>query len=159
MDLSIRETVGKALRPILTSTALDRVKYLPVVRRFACDWAVAFGLWDDGLLARDDKLGPIDLTRSAAWARGQRQASLTLYVDPRDALTDRARALLRELGAVYREVDISDDEASRKWLADECDGARPPQLFVEGRRTGGFEELAKLHAEGRLHSILFPKEA
>jgi glutaredoxin len=155
MNLAWKEAVGKVLKPVLESTALDRVKYVPGVRRFARDWAVAFGLWDDGLLEKEQKLGPIDIAQASAWAKGRRQGSLTLYVDPSEPLTERMTALLGEIGATFKLVDISDDAASRKWLADECNGARPPQLFLDGERLGGLEDIRKLHAEGKLQPLVF----
>lgn len=152
----LRETVGKGLRPLLMSERLDHLKYLGVARRFARDWAVAFGFWDDGVLQRAQSLQPIDLATSAQRTKAKKQAALTLYIDRGDAVTQRVRAFLHELDARPKEVDLSDDAASRKWLAEEQKGARPPQLFIDGQRLGGFEELQQLHAEGKLLPLIFP---
>jgi glutaredoxin len=157
--MQLREVVGKALRPVLESPWVDDVWYVGKVvgpvRRFARDWAVAFGFWDDGILTKEVKLGPMDAATAAA--RTKAQAPLTLYVDPSLKATARMKALLDQIGAAYREVDISADDASRRWLAEECAGARPPQLFVEGKRIGGIADVEALASEGKLVPLVFPR--
>src|SRR2546429_420434 len=101
-----RERVGSLVRPVLESTALDRVKGVGLVRRFARDWAVAFGFWDDGLLAADVHHAPMDVAQAAAWTkRRAQQAQLTVYFDHTDAASERMRQLLDSLGARARFVD------------------------------------------------------
>ena len=155
-SLNWRETVGKGLKPVLTYERLDHVKYVGYARRFVRDWAIAFGFWDDGVLEKEQSLTPIDLKASAQRTKAKKQASLTLYIDKTDAVTLKVRTFLKELEARPKEIDISDDDVSRKWLADEQNGARPPQLFIEGKRIGGLAELEKLHAEGKLLPLVFP---
>jgi glutaredoxin len=148
----LRTQLGKVLRPVLESTALDRVRYVAPVRRFARDWAIAFGFWDDGILEAAVDLKPMDVASSAAWTKGQ--ASLTLYVDGGESATERLKELLAAEGVSCRVVDISGDDASRKWLAEEHQGARPPQLFADGRRVGGIAEVQALREQGKLRPFL-----
>ena len=155
-NLNWRETVGKGIKPVLTNERLDHVKYVGFARKFVRDWAVAFGFWDDGVLGNGQVLTPINLKESAQRTMTKKQAPLTLYVDKTDALTLKVRTFLQELEARPREIDISDDAVSRKWLADEQQGARPPQLFIDGARIGGLVELQQMHAEGKLLPLIFP---
>jgi glutaredoxin len=157
----IRLFVGRGLKPILTSERLDHVKYLRPLRTTARDFAVAFGFWDDGVLEKEVDLRPIHTGDSArdTRARVASSSSLTLYVDREEATTLRMRTFLGDHGIVAREIDIADDESSRKWLAETFDGARPPQLFADGQRVGGLAELQKLAAEGQLARRLGGKAA
>lgn len=152
-----RQIAGRGLRPVLESERLDGVRYLKPVRTFARDWAVALGFWDDGALDRDHDLKPVNVEASAGVTRARAgQASLTLYVDKRDAATFKARAFLQERGLGFTEIDLSNDAESLKTLAEDHGGARPPQLFVDGRRLGGLAELEALHAKGELASRVAP---
>jgi glutaredoxin 3 len=57
----------------------------------------------------------------------------------------RARQLLAEHGLVYEEVDVRDDDARREWLVATTGGRRTlPQIFVDDRPIGGYQELAAL---------------
>ena len=157
---AFKELAGRGLKPVLESERLDKVRYLKPLRTFARDWAVAFGFWDDGALAKDNDLRPVNLAQSAGVTRARAgQASLTLYIDKRDALTNKARMFLQERQLGFSEIDVSNDAASVKWLAETHNGARPPQLFVDGQRLGGLADLEALDATGELLARLAPSTA
>jgi glutaredoxin 3 len=63
----------------------------------------------------------------------------------------RAKRLLTERGLAYEEFDVAEDEALRANVIERSGGRRTvPQIFVDGRAIGGYEELAELDASGEL---------
>lgn len=66
----------------------------------------------------------------------------------------RARRLLERKGIDYREIRV-DLEPSR-WAEMEQRSRRNtvPQIFVDGRPLGGFDELAELDFDGELDGLL-----
>jgi glutaredoxin 3 len=62
-----------------------------------------------------------------------------------------AKELCRERGIAFREIDVSDDEASRMAMAERAGGRRSvPQIFVDGRHVGGLAEFESVVAAGAL---------
>jgi glutaredoxin 3 len=56
-----------------------------------------------------------------------------------------AKNLLDSKGVKYREVDVTDDDAMREKLVQMTGGRETvPQIFVDDRSIGGYEELAEL---------------
>ncbi len=70
------------------------------------------------------------------------------------AFCRHTKALLNSKGVDFEEIDISQDEALQEkvWLSS---GRKTvPQIFVDGRPLGGFEEIRELDASGELDKIL-----
>ena len=65
-----------------------------------------------------------------------------------------AKALLRERGVAFQEIDCSSDPATRKWLIDSTGQRTVPQIFIGGVPVGGFSELSALDRTGKLSAIL-----
>ena len=62
-----------------------------------------------------------------------------------------AKALLREKGIGYREIDVSANDEERRAMTERAGGRRSvPQVFVDGRYVGGFAELESLVRSGGL---------
>ena len=66
----------------------------------------------------------------------------------------RAAELLRRKGAAFREVDVSNDPATRDRLADETGSHTVPQIFINGVSVGGFDDIAALDRRGALDALL-----
>lgn len=63
----------------------------------------------------------------------------------------RAKQLLTDRALEFVEFDVRDDDARREWLIEATGGRRTlPQVFVDGRSIGGYEELAALLRSGGL---------
>jgi glutaredoxin 3 len=73
-----------------------------------------------------------------------------LYTAPFCADCERARALLERAGIAFEEIDLSRDPARCCQLESLTGGRSVPQLLVEGRPIGGFDELAALERNGGL---------
>ena len=67
----------------------------------------------------------------------------------------RAKALLKEKGVEFEEIDVMFDSAKRAEMTERSGGGRTvPQIFIDGEPIGGFDELNALDKEGRLDGLL-----
>jgi glutaredoxin 3 len=66
-----------------------------------------------------------------------------------------AKALLARKGVAFEEIDVTDDPELREKMVERAGGRRTvPEIFINGRIIGGFDELRALEAEGALDAIL-----
>jgi glutaredoxin 3 len=65
-----------------------------------------------------------------------------------------ATRLLSQEEIEFTEVDVSNDHERRRWLVVETGQRTVPQIFINGRSIGGFDELARLARRGKLHELL-----
>ena len=67
----------------------------------------------------------------------------------------RAKALLKDKGVDFEEIDVMFDPAKRAEMAARSGGGRTvPQILIDGELIGGFDELYDLDREGRLNEML-----
>lgn len=67
----------------------------------------------------------------------------------------QAKALLAHKGVSYREIDVTGDPVARERLVAESGGRRTvPQIFINGRSIGGFDDLKALDDAGELDHLL-----
>ena len=67
----------------------------------------------------------------------------------------RAKNLLRSKGVAFDEIDVTDDAELRAKLIEMSGGRRTvPEIFINGRIIGGFEELKALDDSGKLDNLL-----
>ncbi|MEM7402991.1 MAG: glutaredoxin domain-containing protein [Myxococcota bacterium] len=59
----------------------------------------------------------------------------------------KAKKLLRDHAINYREVDVSNDPATRLWLYEKTGQSTVPQIFFEDRSIGGHSDLLTLVAQ------------
>jgi glutaredoxin 3 len=66
-----------------------------------------------------------------------------------------AKRLLTERSIAYEEIDVGgDDDDLRAAVIERSGGRRTvPQIFIDDRPIGGYEELAALDAEGALTDL------
>lgn len=66
----------------------------------------------------------------------------------------RAEELLDRLGIAYESIDVTSDWDMRDWLVENARGRRTvPVIFIDGLPIGGYQELAKLVADGKLEHL------
>ncbi len=65
----------------------------------------------------------------------------------------RAKRLLQARGISYGEIDVGDDPEARADLVRRTGRQTVPQIFIDGRAIGGFEELAVLDARAELAAL------
>jgi glutaredoxin 3 len=67
----------------------------------------------------------------------------------------RAKALLNNKKAAFEEIDVSDDDDLREQMVKRAGGRRTvPEIFVNGRIIGGYDELRALELKGDLDPLL-----
>jgi glutaredoxin 3 len=65
-----------------------------------------------------------------------------------------AKALLRAKGVPFEEIDVSKDPARRAEM-EQLSGRRTvPQIFINGRSIGGYDDVRQLDATGELDRLL-----
>ena len=67
----------------------------------------------------------------------------------------RAKALLRSKGVAFTEIDVTNDPALRQKMVQLAGGRRTvPEIFINGKIIGGFDELRALDLAGKLDQML-----
>ena len=75
---------------------------------------------------------------------------VTVYSTPHCPYCMRAKALFASLGVSFQDVDLSEDAALREELQAKYGWMTVPMIVVGDEFLGGFDDIAKLHAEGKL---------
>jgi glutaredoxin 3 len=77
-----------------------------------------------------------------------------LYTAVRCPYCWRAKQLLDARGIPYEEIDVGDDDHRRDDVIRRSGRRTVPQIFIDGRAIGGFEELVALDASGGLLALV-----
>ena len=82
-------------------------------------------------------------------------ARIEIYSSPYCGYCHAAKRLLVGRNAAFEEIDVIAEPAKRAEMVQRAGGGRTvPQIFIDGRHIGGFEELAALDRAGRLEPLL-----
>lgn len=82
-------------------------------------------------------------------------ADVTLYTTESCPFCMRAKAFLDQRGVAYEEIFISRaDHAGRDRLVAETGGYTFPQVIINGRSIGGWDQLSALDRAGELDALL-----
>ncbi len=66
-----------------------------------------------------------------------------------------AKSLLKQKGVAFEEIDVSGDAALREKMIELSGGRRTvPEIFINGKIVGGYDELRTLDDEGKLDPLL-----
>ena len=68
----------------------------------------------------------------------------------------RAKRLLGARGIPFEEIDVGNDDALREEIMQRSGRRTVPQIFIDERSIGGFEELAALDVAGKLVELHEP---
>ena len=66
----------------------------------------------------------------------------------------RAKALLEKKGVKYTEINVTDDEEKRKEMIEKSGRTIVPQIFINGKHVGGYDDLYALEEKGELDTLL-----
>jgi glutaredoxin 3 len=67
----------------------------------------------------------------------------------------RAKNLLKKKGIAFDEIDVTDDDQLREKMIEMSGGRRTvPEIFINGKIVGGFDELKALDDQGKLDDLL-----
>ena len=81
---------------------------------------------------------------------------MKLYTTASCPFCIRAKRLLEARGIPFEEIDVGDDDALREEIMQRTGRRTVPQIFIDERSIGGFEELAALDAAGKLADLHEP---
>lgn len=82
-------------------------------------------------------------------------ARIEMYVTPTCHYCMRAKALFEKKGVTWETIDIRKEPARRKEMLERTEGRRTvPQIFIDGKSVGGFDEIAELDRKGELDPLL-----
>jgi glutaredoxin 3 len=65
-----------------------------------------------------------------------------------------ALRLLAAKGIAFQEIDTTGNHELRRWLADITGRTTVPQIFIDERSIGGYDELRGLERTGELDRLL-----
>jgi len=79
---------------------------------------------------------------------------ITVYTTDYCPFCHAAKQLLTTKGVEFTEVNVEDDDVKRRWLFERTGQRTVPQIFVEDKSYGGFEDIQDLDQKGELNKIL-----
>ena len=80
---------------------------------------------------------------------------MIVYSQPFCGYCTAAKRLLTQKGAAFTEVDVMLDSARRSEMQERSGGRRTvPQIFIDGRHVGGYDDLSALDKAGELDRLL-----
>lgn len=65
-----------------------------------------------------------------------------------------AERLLKSKGVAFEKIDCTGDQPKRDWLAQVTGRTTVPQVFIDGRSVGGYDDLRALDRTGELDKLL-----
>jgi glutaredoxin 3 len=65
-----------------------------------------------------------------------------------------AARLLKQQGLEFEEIDVSGDHERRRWLLAASGQRTVPQIFINGRSVGGYDDLSAVVRRGELPALL-----
>ena len=82
-------------------------------------------------------------------------AKVEVYTTSYCPFCTRAKALLNRKGVEFEEIDVTDDPDLREKMVKRAGGRRTvPEIFINDRIVGGYDELRALDVEGELDALL-----
>ncbi|HUL81758.1 MAG TPA: glutaredoxin 3 [Gammaproteobacteria bacterium] len=83
---------------------------------------------------------------------------IIVYSTPFCGYCGAAKRLLAGKGAEFTEIDVMFDPEQRRRMVESSGGLKTvPQIFIDGRHIGGFDDLSALDASGELDDLLAAK--
>jgi glutaredoxin 3 len=80
---------------------------------------------------------------------------IVVYSQPFCGYCSAAKRLLASKGANYTEIDVMLDPGERTKMIERSGGRRTvPQIFIDGRHVGGYDDLSALDGTGELDRLL-----
>lgn len=79
-----------------------------------------------------------------------------VYSQPFCGYCSAAKRLLKEKGAEFSEVDVMVEAGRRDEMIERSGRRTVPQIFIDGRHVGGYDDLSALDRSGELDRLLAP---
>lgn len=81
-------------------------------------------------------------------------AKIEIYTKPYCPYCERAKALLEDKGAEYKEIVASSDPVLRAEMNERSGRFTYPQIFIDDLHVGGCDDLMALNQRGGLDPLL-----
>ena len=82
-------------------------------------------------------------------------AKVEVYTTTYCPFCTRAKSLLKSKNIAFVEIDVTEDDALREKMIELSGGRRSvPEIFINGKIIGGFDELKALNDAGKLDGLL-----
>jgi glutaredoxin 3 len=82
-------------------------------------------------------------------------AKVQVYTTTYCPFCTRAKTLLKNKGVAFEEIDVTHDDQLRQKMIELAGGRRTvPEIFINDKIIGGYDELRALEMRGELDSIL-----
>ena len=82
-------------------------------------------------------------------------AHVVVYSGPFCPFCTKAKALLDRKGVAYDEYNVREDEAKLQEMLEKSNGKKTiPQIFIDDRHIGGYDDLYALDGAGKLDALL-----
>ena len=67
---------------------------------------------------------------------------------------DAAKSLLSEKGVKFEEIDLGENPEKLKEMNEKSNRRTVPQIFIDGKSVGGFDDINALNQDGELDKLL-----
>ncbi len=82
-------------------------------------------------------------------------ARVTIYSTGTCPICDKTKTLLDKWQIAYEEKRVDNDQVALREMLEVSNHARTvPQLAIDGKWIGGFNELTEMHMEGELEPLM-----
>lgn len=81
-------------------------------------------------------------------------ASIIIYSSLTCPYCDYAKDLLDAKGLKYNEVNVDKDPTKLKEMVERTGKRTVPQIFIDGKHIGGFDDLKQLNDSGKLDHLV-----
>lgn len=81
-------------------------------------------------------------------------ADVKIYTRQWCGYCSAAERLLRGKGVAFENIDCTGDNAKRAWLAEVTGRSTVPQIFIDGKAIGGYDDMKALDRTGELDKLL-----
>ena len=81
-------------------------------------------------------------------------ANVKIYTRKWCGYCTAAERLLTDKGVAFENIDCTGDRAKRQWLAEVTQRDTVPQIFIDGRPIGGYDDMRALDRSGELDKLL-----
>jgi glutaredoxin 3 len=82
------------------------------------------------------------------------QERIIMYTTPFCGFCGAAKRLLTSKGASFTEIDVMMDPERRQEMMQRSGRRTVPQIFIDGRHVGGYDDLSALDGTGELDALL-----
>jgi glutaredoxin 3 len=81
-------------------------------------------------------------------------ARITIYTTSYCPYCFRAKTLLRSKNVSFEEIDVTDDPERRAEMERLSSRHTVPQIFIDGKPIGGYDDAQRLNHSGKLDKLL-----